>query len=389
MLEERDFLRGVNGPADADISIRLDVLHTPGPPETAHGAAVDVGLARRIITESGVLQRQLGAANEHVSHVSAAVVLALAYPDRIGQSRGAADGRFLLRNGAGAVLTHPQGLSSAEFIVAADLDGDVRSARIFLGASLTRGELDEYFSDQIESDELVEWDERARVVRARLRVKLGAIVLKDVATNIPDGDAAVSVLLDVVRREGIGALPWSEDSMVRRTRIAFMRARDPAWPDVSDDGLKETVGIWLAPLLAGHTSLNGLSHDIDRMLVGMLDWRQREDLDKLAPLYYVAPTGTRVAIDYTDPMAPSIAIRLQEMFGVRDTPTVDRGRVLLTVHLLSPARRPVQTTRDLAGFWSGSYFDVRKELRGRYPKHVWPDDPLMATATSRAKRRGE
>jgi ATP-dependent RNA helicase HrpB len=390
MLEERDFLRGVNRPADADIGVRLDILRAPAERETLHGDLVDVGLARRIVTESGVLRRQLRATSEPGCDVSPGVVLALAYPDRIGQARtDAAGGRFLLRNGAGAVLTHPQGLSSAEFIVAADVDGDARSARIFLGASLTRSELDAYFPDQIETENIVEWDDRARTVRARSRVRIGSIVLKDVAANIPDDDAAVNVLLDVVRHEGIAALPWSDEANLRRMRIAFLRTRDRAWPDVSDGGLMERVGDWLAPLLVGRMSLNGMGHDLDRALAGMLDWRQRESLDKLAPVHYVAPTGTRVAIDYANPVAPSIAVRLQEMFGVRDTPTVDGGRVSLTVQLLSPARRPVQVTRDLAGFWSGSYFDVRKELRGRYPKHVWPDDPLTATATSRAKRRGD
>jgi ATP-dependent RNA helicase HrpB len=146
---------------------------------------------------------------------------------------------------------------------------------------------------------------------------------------------------------------------------------------------------WLTPLLAGRTSLRGMSQDLDRALNAMLDWEQRTMLDRHAPVHYVAPTGTRVAIDYSDPAAPSVGIRLQEMFGVKETPTVDGGRIALTLELLSPARRAVQVTRDLAGFWKGSYFEVRRELRGRYPKHVWPDDPLLATPTTRAKRRGE
>lgn len=392
MLEERDFLRGSGGPADADIGIRTDLLRSPASRAAAvHGAVVDDGLARRIATESAMLKRQLGVpATSSDDALSVGVVLAFAYPDRIGQARGGAtDGRFLLRNGGEAALTHAQGLSSAEFIVAAELDGDARSARIFLGAALTRAELEEYFADQIEADDVVEWDERARVVRARTRLKMGAIVLKDVVHAEPEQAAAATVLLAVVRREGVAALPWSKEATETRHRIAFMRAHHPQWPDVSDDALLEGLEQWLRPLLAGRRAMKDMSRDLDRALAGMLDWEQRANLDRLAPTHYVAPTGTRVAIDYGNPDAPSMSVRLQEMFGVRDTPTVDGGLVALTVELLSPARRPVQVTRDLAGFWTGSYFDVRKELRGRYPRHVWPDDPLLATATARAKRRGE
>jgi ATP-dependent helicase HrpB len=235
----------------------------------------------------------------------------------------------------------------------------------------------------------VEWDERTCSVRARTRTRLGAIVLSESTVSNPDGDATAEVLLDVVRRGGINELPWSEEATRLRERITFMHSRHSEWPDVSDDALLATLDDWLPPVLIGRTSLRDMSHDLDRTLAAMLDWDQRARLDKLAPAHYVAPTGSRVAIDYTDPEAPSVAVRLQEMFGVKQTPTVDAGSVALTVQLLSPARRPVQVTRDLAGFWGGSYFEVRKELRGRYPKHVWPDDPLSATPTTRVKRRGE
>jgi ATP-dependent helicase HrpB len=168
-----------------------------------------------------------------------------------------------------------------------------------------------------------------------------------------------------------------------------MRAHHADWPDVSDTALLAGLDDWLAPMLAGRTSLRELKPHLDHAIMAMVGWERREALDRLAPTHYVAPTGTRVAIDYGDPDAPSVAIRLQEMFGVRDTPTIDGGHVPLTLELLSPARRPVQVTRDLAGFWRGSYFDVRKEMRGRYPRHAWPDDPLSATPAPRTRRRGE
>lgn len=391
ILEERDFVRGIGGPADADIGIRLELLRAPAARAAVRGAEVDIALARRIATESAALKRQLGVASEPSSDaVGAGLVLALAYPDRIAQARGdAMDGRFLLRNGRGATLTHPQELSSAGYIVAAELDGDAQAARIFLGAPLTRADLEEYFADQIEVDSIIEWDERTRSVRALARIRLGAIVLSESTAPAPHVAATVEVLLDVVRREGIQALPWSDEATKIRQRIAFMRTRHTAWPDVADDSLLGHLDDWLAPLLVGRTSLRDMTHDLDRALMAMLDWEQRATLDKLAPTHYVAPTGSRVVIDYSDPGAPNMAVRLQEMFGVCQTPTIDAGHVTLTLALLSPARRPVQVTRDLAGFWGGSYFEVRKELRGRYPKHVWPDDPLSASPTARAKRRGE
>jgi ATP-dependent helicase HrpB len=391
MLGERDFVRGINGPADADIAIRLELLHARSKAAALHGAQIDTGLLQRVAAESAALRRQLRIPNDPATGASSAgAVLALAYPDRIGQARGdAKDGRFLLRNGRGAALTHPQGLSTAEYIVAAELDGDARSSRVFLGAALTQSEIDAQLADQMEIEEILEWDTRTRSVRARMRTRLGAITLSESTVSARGMEGATDLMLDVVRREGIQALPWSDAGKNTRERVAFVRARHSDWPDLSDESLMATLGEWLAPLLEGRTSIRELSNELDRALMAMLDWRQRADLDRLAPLQYVAPTGTHVAIDYSNPAAPSISVRLQEMFGVRQTPTVDAGSVPLTLELLSPARRAVQVTRDLEGFWRGSYFEVRKQLRGRYPKHVWPEDPLTAPPTARAKRRGE
>ena len=391
ILEERDFLRGVGGPASADIETRLELLRSPRPHSIVDGAEVDIDRLRRIRSEAAALRRQLGVAGDSEnSDVSTGVVLALAYPDRIAQARGnAGDGRFLLRNGSGAILTRPQELSGSEYIVAADLDGDARSARIFLGASLTRAELEIHCADQIEIESAVEWDERTRSVRAREVERLGAIILSESILARPPDDAVIPTLLGVVRREGLASLPWTESALGYRERLAFLRLHHADWPDVTDAGLLDTLEEWLAPLLAGRLSLRDIGPELDHVLPAMLDWEQRGAMERLAPSHYLTPAGTRISIDYSDSGGPSIAVRLQEMFGVRETPTVDSGRVALTVKLLSPARRPVQVTRDLAGFWSGSYFEVRKELRGRYPKHSWPDDPASATPTTRARRRGE
>lgn len=389
ILEARDFLRGGSGPPDADIDIRLDVLRARGATRAIHSAEVDAEVVRRVAEESAALKRHLRiATGEFGNDVGSGVLLAMAYPDRIAQLRGeATDGRFLLRNGAGARLTHAQGLSSVQFIVAAELDGDAREARIFLGAELPRDDLEKYLADQFERDELIEWDSQRLSVRAWQRTRLGAIVLSEAALSEPPSDPITTVLLSVVRREGLSSLPWSDNVKIIRERIAFMRERHTDWPDLSDTTLLATVDVWLAPALHGRMSFAGAERDIEDAIAAMLSWEQRAQLDRSAPTHYTAPTGTRVAIDYSDPRAPTVAIRLQEMFGVGVTPAIDNGRVPLTLELLSPARRPVQVTRDLPGFWKGTYFDVRKDLRGRYPKHVWPDDPLTEPPTARAKRR--
>ncbi|HEV2642524.1 MAG TPA: ATP-dependent helicase HrpB, partial [Candidatus Elarobacter sp.] len=393
LLDERDIVRGANGPPDADVRARIDAIQAIARGDVRHrvyGGEVDVARARRVVAESAALRRHLriepGASADSAD---AGLVLAFAYPDRIAQRRSDVAGeRFLLRGGGGAVLPHPQALSGSEYIVAAELDGDARETRIHLGAPIGRTDIEAHFGDQIVREERVAWDEQSRGVRARVVTRLGAIPLDDVALHAPDAAAVAAVLLGVIRREGMGALPWTEHARRTRERMAFLHARHDEWPDVSDDALRDSLDEWLAPSLATVTSLAGTALDVDVLLLALLDWKQRAELDRRAPAHYVAPTGTRVPIDYADPAAPAIAVRLQEMFGVRDTPTVDDGAVALTVHLLSPARRPVQVTRDLAGFWRGSYFDVRKELRGRYPKHVWPDDPLATAPTTRAKRRG-
>jgi ATP-dependent helicase HrpB len=196
------------------------------------------------------------------------------------------------------------------------------------------------------------------------------------------------VLLDAVRRRGIARLGWSDAATRFRDRLRFVAAHDPTWPDVSDVRLHERLDEWLGPALAGARRLRDVERlDLGEALAGLLDWRQRRALDDLAPTHIVVPSGSRIPIDYTDATAPALAVRLQEVFGLEESPRVLGGRVPLTMHLLSPAHRPVQVTRDLAGFWRTSYFDVRKDLRGRYPKHEWPEDPLSAQPTNRAKRR--
>jgi ATP-dependent helicase HrpB len=395
LLSERDPIRGGPGSTpDADIESRLALLRGRGH-ALAPGQAVSADTLRRIRSESQRLLSTLGGASRRAgSDVTdedtslAGVLLAFAYPDRIGQLRTPRSGRFLLRNGNGAALGGPQSLSDSAFVVAAELDGRRPESRIFLAARVELEDLERHFADQITMEQQIGWDPREAAVVAREQERLGAIVLAERPLRKADAEAIRSVLLDGVRQAGVDALPWSDGARALRQRLAFLRTIDPSWPDVSDDALRDTLGAWLAPHLGNARSLADLGRlDLAGALLAMLPWDKRAALDELAPTHIVVPSGSRIAVDYGDPSAPVLAVRLQEMFGLADTPRIARGAVPLTVHLLSPAHRPVQVTRDLAGFWRTSYFDVRKELRGRYPKHYWPDDPMQAEPTRRAKPR--
>ncbi len=264
-------------------------------------------------------------------------------------------------------------------------------------APITLDELREDFGDQFTRVQTVEWDERSKAVRARKRTMLGAIVIEDSVWSDADPAVVVQAMLDAIRaqlqRSGIDALPLSSSASALRERLAFVHAHttvhDESWPDVSVSALSDSLHEWAGPYLDGVKSWAQLSsvnwHDA---LLSLLSWSQRAALDQLAPTHLEVPSGSRIALDYSDPTAPVLAVKLQEVFGWTSTPMLMDGRVPITLHLLSPAQRPVQVTRDLAGFWRSSYFEVRKELRGRYPRHPWPEDPLTATATRRAKPRG-
>ena len=407
LLADRDVLRAESGPADADLRIRLDLMRTEARGvDSSHGMRVDQGALRRarqqarewrerlagLRTDGRGRMRATSASGETSSDDEidgAGLLLAMAYPDRIAQRRSTDDGgRFLLRNGRGARLMMPQPLTSEPYIVIADLDDQRPESRIFLAAPVSLDELRAHLAAQIVVEDVVEWDPVTRGALARRRERLGALVLSDAPLRDADPSRIAAALLDGIRAEGIAALPWSDGARRLRERIAFVARHEPGWPDVSDAALAGTLDLWLAPHLDGLRRMSDVQRiDLTAILAGTLDWRQRAALDDLAPSHLAVPSGSRIPIDYSDPNAPALAVRLQEMFGCADTPRIARGRVPLTLRLLSPAHRPVQVTRDLAGFWRTSYFDVRKDLRGRYPKHHWPDDPLAATPTSRAKRR--
>ncbi|HEU4588211.1 MAG TPA: ATP-dependent helicase HrpB [Gemmatimonadales bacterium] len=406
LLGERDVLRGGSGAVDADIRLRLEALQggrrgrergagRAGSSETSAGGtggAADSAALRRVRAEAALLRQQLGVRGE-MPGIDAAEfagsLLALAYPDRVGQRRADQEGRFLLRSGQGAYFAEPQPLGRSAYIVAAELDGKPRESRIFLAAPIEAAELEAQFADQIEAESFVRWDDTTGSVLARRQRRLGALVLSDAPLRDPEPDAVRTALLEGLTRQGIDALPWSEGARRLRERLAFLHQLDDAWPDVSDAALLASLPEWLGPHLGGIRRRDELARvDLAGALLGRLDWKQRARLDELAPTHVEVPSGSRIAVDYGDPGAPVLAVRLQEVFGWTETPRVGGGTVPLTLHLLSPAQRPVQVTRDLAGFWRTTYFDVKKDLKGRYPKHYWPDDPLQATPTRRVRPRG-
>jgi ATP-dependent helicase HrpB len=386
LLTERDVLRRSEGPADADLGLRLELLRG-----AVHRAETDRDALRRARVEARLCRESAGApkGGAQALPIPPGLLLALAYPDRIAQRRPGVDGKFLLRNGQGAFLD-PQALAREDYLVAAELDGRRTESRIFLALPLTLDNLERHFAHAIIREDVLAWEPAERAVVARRRRRLGAIVLEESGLASPDPAAVTEALLTGIRREGIDRLPWTEASRRTRARLAFLHRLEPGWPDVSDAALTDGLEAWLAPHAVGLRRLADLERvDLGDALLRLLPWESRALVDELAPTHVQVPTGSRILVDYTDPAGPVLAVRLQELFGQAETPRVGHGRVPLTLHLLSPARRPVQVTRDLAGFWRTTYFDVRRDLKGRYPKHHWPDDPLAASPTRHAKRRGE
>ncbi|PKP84218.1 MAG: ATP-dependent helicase HrpB, partial [Alphaproteobacteria bacterium HGW-Alphaproteobacteria-2] len=298
---------------------------------------------------------------------SLAGMAARAYPDRIGSHRAGDAPRFVLSGGRGAVVGPGDALGAARLVVATDLDGGGAEARIRQGVAISEAELRGLFSGRIEWVDVCRWSRRARRVEARRQERLGALVLDDRIWRDCPPERLAGAALEGVRDLGLGALDFSRPARLLQARVEFLRTQGEDMPDFSDAGLLAEAEAWLLPFLPG--------------------CRTAEDLARLAPAAFIAPTGTRVAIDY-GPEGPEIAIRMQEMFGLAEHPCVGPARLPLRITLMSPAQRPLQVTSDLPGFWAASYAEVRRDMRGRYPRHPWPENPAEAVPTRRAKPRG-
>ena len=392
LLEERDPWRGRRPePPPTDLALRAQALGATRdgrtPAEADPSAMQRVARAARHWTR--VAARLPGPARERPAP-SVGGLLSLAFPDRIGRRRGESGPRYLLASGRGATLPESDPLAASEWIVAADLDAGRADGRIRLAAALPVAELRALHGPRIATEDRVAWDGERGLVRAERLERLGAVVLASSPLAAPDPAAVAGALCAALRAAGIASLGWTEAARQLQARVAFLARHDPGggWPDLGDERLVATLEEWLGPRLVGLKRLDDVRRlDLMSILQGQLIGTQRQRLERLAPEHLTVPSGSRKRIDYAaDP--PVLAVKLQEMFGLAETPRLCDGRVPVMLHLLSPAHRPVQVTQDLAGFWARAYQDVRRELRGRYPKHPWPDDPWNAVPTARTKPRG-
>jgi ATP-dependent helicase HrpB len=317
-------------------------------------------------------------------------MLALAFPDRIARNRGAETGSFLLANGRGASVDPISPLSREPFLAVAELAGRAAQSRILFAAAITADEIEQMFADRIETRDEVAFDAASASLRGRRTRRLGAVVLGDQHLRIAPNADTTRMLSRGILTLGLDRLPWTRSLTQWRDRVMFLRAAEgEPWPDLSDHALAASAADWLELALAGKTALKEVTADeLASSLTALLPWELRRRLDDEAPTHWTAPTGSRVPIDYEAPEGPKIAVRVQELFGLDRHPAIAGGRVPLVIALLSPAQRPVQVTRDLPGFWRGSYQAVKSEMKGRYPRHPWPDDPKTAPATRRTKPKG-
>src|ERR1041385_9002699 len=392
LLSERDILRDPSGRRNADLRLRLDILH--GAYDYAAGATIDRAACQRVRRTADLWQRQhLRAArsDRQGSLDETGLLLALAYPDRIAQRQRGNDARYLMANGRGAVFANPDLLGSEDYLVIADLDGSGQWAKINLAAPVQLRDLETLYADRIQVIDEVSWDEAAQMVRATRQRRLGSLILSARGLSKPDPWTISAALLEGIRLAGLDRLAWTPELRQWRARVAFLRrieGQESRWPDLSDQALLQTLDDWLAPYLTGLTTFDRVATlDLTQPLRALLSWEQQRQLDRWAPTHLTVPSGSNVRVEYETLDLPVLAVRLQEMFGCKDTPRLVDGKIPVMLHLLSPARRPVQITKDLSSFWRSTYLEVKKELRGRYPKHSWPDDPLIAPPTTKAKRR--
>jgi ATP-dependent helicase HrpB len=369
--------RGLGGDS-VDLDVRLDQFRR----DRSQRATSARSLAQRWA------QQVASSSRGEEDEISTGVMLAFAFPDRVARNRG--NGSFVLANGRGAAVEQISALARTPYIAVAELTGTAANGRILLAAPITQDEVEQRFADQIESTEEVSFDRSAMALRARRKRALHAITLSEAPMTLSPSAETARVFADGLIAAGLDRLPWSKSLKQWRDRVMFLRkAEGDAWPDLSDDALAISHETWLAPALDDKISLKEFSAgDFSDALMALLPWDLRARLDREAPTHFEAPTGTMLAIDYEAEQGPTIAVRLQELFGLNTHPSVAKGAVPLVLELLSPAQRPVQVTRDLPGFWRGSYAAVRSDLRGRYPRHPWPEDPANAMPTRRVKPRG-
>ncbi len=375
LLSERGF-----GGDDADLSHRFERAKREASPRAK--------TIRRMASEwaKSAQKAQQSAASQETA-LSLGGLLAFAFPDRVAKARSV-KGQFLLANGRAAQLPDTSALAGQAWLVVADIIGKAQSARIVAAAPITLAEVEHHPLLQISAQQSLTFDRQARALRNREKRQLGAITLSERMLPIARNSDGPRVLAEGIAALGLACLPWTKALHFWCARVEFLRSIDAAWPDCSEEGLLHDHMAWLQPYLDGVTALSDISSDqLEQALHNRLDHAQKRALDSQAPSHFVAPTGQSHAIDYGGEDGPVLSIRVQELFGLKHHPALAGGKIPLTLHLLSPAHRPIQITRDLPGFWSGSWAAVKSEMKGRYPKHVWPDDPAHTAPTTRVKAR--
>lgn len=370
--------RGLGGDS-ADLEYRRDQFRRDRSPRAS--SARD--LARRWASQVAASEKA-----GQQEDLSTGLMLAYAFPDRVARNRG--NGSFVLANGRGAAVEQTSSLARAPYIAIGEMTGTAASGRILLAAQITEDDIERHFAEHIETVDETSFDRGAMALRARRKRALHAITLSEATLAVSPSEETARILADGLIAAGLDRLPWSKAAQQWRDRVMFLRkAEGDSWPDLSDDGLIARRDDWLVPALYDKIALKDISAgDLSDALMALLPWEMRARLDREAPTHFEAPTGTVLAIDYEAEQGPTIAVRLQELFGLNTHPSIAAGKVPLVLELLSPAQRPVQVTRDLPGFWRGSYAAVRSDLRGRYPRHPWPEDPANALPTRRVKPRG-
>ncbi|MBH5371977.1 ATP-dependent helicase HrpB [Bradyrhizobium glycinis] len=370
--------RGLGGDS-VDLEHRRDQFRRDRSPRAASARDLARRWASQVAASERVAQQE---------DLSTGLMLAYAFPDRVARNRG--NGSFVLANGRGASVEQTSSLARASYIAVGEMTGTAASGRILLAAQITEDEIERHFAEHIETTDEISFDRGAMALRARRKRVLHAITLSEATLSVSPSEDTARIFADGLIAAGLDRLPWSKAAKQWRDRVMFLRkAEGDSWPDLSDDGLIARRDDWLVPALYDKIALKDVSAgDLSDALMALLPWQMRARLDREAPTHFEAPTGTMLAIDYEAEQGPTIAVRLQELFGLNTHPSIAAGKVPLVLELLSPAQRPVQVTRDLPGFWRGSYAAVRSDLRGRYPRHPWPDDPASAVPTRRAKPRG-
>ncbi len=388
LIQEKDIYN--SSFKSCDMKERISILHDIKCGISVDTSHIDTKQCRLLLQSAKRIQReQKGTLNLEML----GVLLAFAYPDRVSKRRTAKSSSYLIANAKGAFLHQEETLFNSEYLVICDLDARSQNALIYKAISITKAQIETYLKDNIQTKKTLSWNVESQRVEARKTSSLGSIVINEVQMQSSSGEKVSKVLLNAIRELGLEALSWNKEALGLRHRLNFVNTHKALrgsfeFPDFSDEYLLSFMHKWLLPYLDGKNSLKSCqSLNLYSILSGLLTWEQMKELDILAPAKMKVASGSNIFIDYSDALKPILAVRLQEMFGTQKTPTVLNGKVKLMIHLLSPASRPMQITQDLENFWKNSYYEVKKELRGKYKRHYWPDDPLTAQATSRTKRR--